>query len=172
MKKIILAEFLFLFLCSNLFSHQFEVSKIGNVVLCSYSTLKQIHDMADKIPIFSADEHYREYDSLVESCGNNKLLIDKKLEEEFANKLQRICGFVYQVRRSILNEYIVELRTSEAWSWNVKVVYPKQISQAMINELLSLKEGDYFEAIVLTRATYLYVDVPVWNQSGVYRTEP
>ena len=37
---------------------------------------------------------------------------------------------------------------------------------------MTLKQGDYFEAIVITRDTYMYVDIPVWNSNGIYRTEP
>ena len=42
----------------------------------------------------------------------------------------------------------------------------------MLNELMMLKEGDYFEAVVMTRTNDLYVDVPVWDSNGTYRTEP
>lgn len=55
---------------------------------------------------------------------------------------------------------------------NVSVVFPKRISSAMINELMQIKKGDYFESIAFTRTTSAYVDVPVWNSNGTYRTEP
>ena len=45
------------------------------------------------------------------------------------------------------------------FTWDVCVVYPEQISPAMINELMQLKRGDRHSAIAFTRNTYSYVDV-------------
>ena len=84
-----------------------------------------------------------------------------------------IYGYINQVRKSILDEYIVELSVNVDWAvFNISVVYPKKISPAMKEELMYLKRGDYFQALVFTRSTYAYVDVPVWNSNGTYRTEP
>lgn len=94
-------------------------------------------------------------------------------QKEAQNSLIVIYGYVNLVRRSILDEYIVELQVQRDWSiMNVSVVFPKRISSAMINELMQIKKGDYFESIAFTRTTSAYVDVPVWNSSGTYRTEP
>lgn len=142
----------------------------GNAHILSYSDLKRA--LSTNLTIYTANELYRAYESLRISCGNNELLFDEKRETEFANKLIKLTGYVKEVRRSILNEYIVELGTTETFSWNIGVVYPKRISQAMKSELMKLREGDYFEAVVITRNTYMYVDVPVWNSNGIYRTEP
>ena len=104
--------------------------------------------------------------------GDNKLLLEKKLDEA-KNQLIVIYGYINQVRKSILDEYIVELSVNVDWAvFNISVVYPKKISPAMKEELMYLKRGDYFQALVFTRSTYAYVDVPVWNSNGTYRTEP
>ena len=98
---------------------------------------------------------------------------NKGKQKEAQNTLIVIYGYVNLVRRSILDEYIVELQVQRDWNiMNVSVVFPKRISQAMINELTTIKKGDYFESIAMTRTTSAYVDVPVWNSSGIYRTEP
>lgn len=101
----------------------------------------------------------------------NQLLFDETIKTKVANKIIKISGTVKQVL-SYSSEYIVELNTYEDWALPVGVVYPKEISQAMLNELMSIKTGNHFEAIVMTRDTYIYVDIPVWDQNGVYRTEP
>ena len=104
--------------------------------------------------------------------GDNSLMKEQK-QKETQNTLIVIYGYVNLVRRSILDEYIVELQVQRDWAiMNVSVVFPKRISQAMINELTTIKKGDYFESIAMTRTTRAYVDVPVWNSSGIYRTEP
>ncbi len=133
--------------------------------------LKTLHESKSTIHSYSANGLYREYDRLRESCGNNELLFEQKKETAFAHAVIVLSGYVSQVRKSFFNEYIVELETTESLA-DIGVVYPEKISAAMLSDLMNLKRGDYFEAIVITRSTYLYVDVPVWNQNGVYRTEP
>ena len=163
--------FLILFLSFIIFASYTQSFRLdGNAHVFSYNDLKQI--LSTEPASFSANEFYRSYDNLRNSCGNNDLLFEEKCKTEFANRLIKISGRVKQIRKSILGEYIVELGTTETWAWNIGVVYPEKISQAMKSELMKLREGDYFEAIVITRSTYLYVDVPVWNSNGTYRTEP
>lgn len=147
-----------------------EGSRVGNAHIFSYNNLKYIHEQKNNMPEYSANGLIQWYNRLNDSCGNNELLFEQKKETEFANNAIVITGYVYQVRKSFFDEYIVELDTSD--SFYVGVVYPKKISQAMISELMNLKQGDYFKAIVCTRSTCRYVDVPVWDQNGVYRTEP
>lgn len=169
MKKI--AVLIMLCFCTCLcFSQPFSISKDGNACIFSYNALKSLHEQKDNIAKYTANELSSWYDRIRDACGNNELLFEQKKETEFANHGIVISGYVYQVRKSILDEYIVELNTSDFF--NVGVVYPKKIPQVMVGKLMNLKRGDYFEAIVCTRSTYLYVDVPVWNQNGVYRTEP
>lgn len=152
------------------FAETFSMTLDGNAHILSYNDLKRFLSM--NLTTYTANGLYRSYESLGNSCGNNKLLFDEKCETEFANNLIKLTGYVKEVRRSILDEYIVELGTTETFSWDIGVVYPKRISQAMKSELMKLREGDYFEAAVITRNTYMYVDVPVWNSNGIYRTEP
>lgn len=169
MKKILVL--IALCFCGYLcFSESLEGSLVGNAHIFSYNTLKRIHEQKNNMPEYSANGLIQWYNRVKDSCGNNELLFEQKKETEFANKGIVITGYVYQVRKSFFDEYIVELDTSD--SFYVGVVYPKKISQAMVSELMNLKQGDYFKAIVCTRSTCRYVDVPVWDQNGVYRTEP
>lgn len=168
MKKNGLLVFFTLFL--NFFCHGFPCTLDGNVHVFAYNDLKTLHNIVVKK--VSATELYQDYESLRQSCGRNEILFEEKIRTIFANRILKISGRVHQVRKSFLDEYIVELETNETWAWNIGVVYPNKISQAMKNELMQLRQGDYFEALATTRNTYLYVDVPVWNQNGVYRTEP
>lgn len=63
-------------------------------------------------------------------------------QKEAQNSLIVIYGYVNLARRSILDEYIVELQVQRDWSiMNVSVVFPKRISSAMINELMQIKKG-------------------------------
>ena len=142
----------------------------GNAHIFSYNDLKSI--LAKDHAHYTANELYRSYQSLRESCGSNSLLLEQKEKNEFANQAIRISGTVARVRRSFFDEYIVELNTSDAWGYDVGVVYPKKISAAMVRELIALQEGQHFECVVITRKNSMFVDVPVWNQNGVYRTEP
>lgn len=168
MKKSVLFFAMLLLFCSFNFAQSFWLD--GNAHIFSYNDFKKVHEM--NVDIYSPNDLYRVYENLRTECGNNELLFDQKCETEFANKLIRISGRVKQVRKSILDEYIVELGTTELFAWDIGVVYPKRISNAMINELMTLKAGDYFEANVITRSSYFYVDIPVWNSNGTYRTEP
>lgn len=158
--------------CLSCYAQQFASTLDGNAHIFSYNDLKKIYESKSSIKKYSANALYRDYDNLRNSCGNNELLFDQKRETEFANRIIIISGYVKQVRKSFLDEYIVELDTTETWAFDIGVVYPKRISNAMLNELLTLKAGDYFETIAVTRNTYMYVDVPVWNSNGTYRTEP
>lgn len=150
--------------------HGWEYTLYGNAHVLSYSDLKSLHELS--IGYTSADDLYKDYSNLRKSCGDNEILFEEKTKTDFANKLIKISGRVSKVRKSILDEYIVELETNELWAWNVGVVYPQKISQTMKNELMQLCSGDYFECLAITRNTYMYVDVPVWNQNGIYRTTP
>lgn len=169
-KKLFFTLAIFASLCSVIIAQSFSFRKVGNAAIFSYNDLKQIHETDWRR--YTANDLYRQYDNLRDSCGNNELLFEQRRETEFANRMIKISGTIKQIRRSILSEYIVELGTTEPWAWDIGVVYPERISQAMINELMTLKAGDRFEALVVTRSTYMYVDVPVWDQNGVYRTEP
>ena len=144
----------------------------GNAHIFSYDFLKKMHTVLAQTGTTPADELYKRYKKLRQSCGSNEILFEEKRKTEFANCAMKISGQVHKVRKSIFDEYIVELKTNELGAWNIGVVYPKKISQTMKTELMQLRQGDYFEALILTRDTYLYVDVPVWEQNGVYRTEP
>lgn len=169
-KRFLFAILSFTFLVPLCFSESFSITIDGNAHIFSYNDLKKIHGF--NVDKYSANELFRAYESLRNSCGNNELLFDQKRKTEFANQLIKISGYVKQVRKSILDEYIVELGTTDTWAWDIGVVYPKRISSAMINELMNLRQGDYFEALAITRETYMYVDIPVWNSNGTYRTEP
>lgn len=166
-KYFIFFAVLFLNFCC----YGFDCTLIGNAHIFSYNDFKIIYENPST-KNFSANELYKWYDNLRKSCGNNELLFDEKLKTDFANSVIKISGRVKQVRKSILDEYIVELETTESWAWDINVVYPENISQSMKSELMKLRQGDYFEALAITRNSYMYVDVPVWNQNGVYRTEP
>lgn len=171
MKKRKLGLFILFFVTIlSAFAESFSITLDGNAHIFLYNDLKKILSM--NCTTYSANELYRSYENLRNSCGNNKLLLEQKEKNEFANQLIRITGTVKQVRKSILDEYIVELYTSDSIFYDIGVVYPKRISSAMINELMTYKQGDYFQATVLTRRNDMYVDVPVWNSNGTYRTEP
>lgn len=170
MKKLF-AVFAAVLLCSLCFGDGMRFKLDGNAHIFSYNDLKTLHESKSTIHSYSANGLYRAYDRLRESCGNNELLFEQKKETAFAHAVIVLSGYVSQVRKSFFNEYIVELETTESLA-DIGVVYPEKISAAMLSDLMNLKRGDYFEAIVITRSTYLYVDVPVWNQNGVYRTEP
>lgn len=172
MRKVILHFFVICFFVFSVFPDSKESISFtldGNAHIFSYNDLRKV--LSANCDTYSATNLYNSYQDLVDSCGNNKLLQEQKEETEFNNTVIRITGRVSKVRKSILDEYIVELTTSGSII-NVGVVYPKRISQKMKNELMSYKQGDYFEAIAITRKTYCYCDIPVWNQNGVYRTEP
>ncbi len=169
MKKSIMFFTMLLVLCSFTFAESLSFMLDGNAHVFSYNNFKKVHKM--NTTKYSANSLYLEYDNLRTVCGNNELLFDQKRKTEFANQLITISGYVTQVRKSIYGEYIVELKTTKSLFSDIGVVYPKRISNAMLNELMTLKAGDYFEAIAITRDTCMYVDIPVWNSNGTYRTE-
>lgn len=145
-----------------------------NAHMFSYNNLAKLHQMKKdgQIERISAEQLYDFYDRIYQQYGDNSLMKEQK-QKEAQNSLIVIYGYVNLVRRSILDEYIVELQVQRDWSiMNVSVVFSKRISSAMINELMQIKKGDYFESIAFTRTTSTYVDVPVWNSNGTYRTEP
>ena len=88
----------------------------------------------------SAEDLYDFYDEIYKQYGDNSLMKEQK-QKEAQNTLIVIYGYVNLVRRSILDEYIVELQVQRDWDiMNVSVVFPKRISQAMINELMTIKK--------------------------------
>lgn len=95
-----------------------------------------------------------------------------KFESDFKHVAFKIRGYITRIRRGFFDEYIVELKCDESWISDLAVVYPKKISEVKKKELANLNVGSYFEALVVGRSSWYYVDVPVWNQNGVYRTEP
>ena len=174
MKKKILIFLLIVFSCLSLFAQSMTFQLDGNAHVFSYNNLAKLHQMKKdgQIQRVSAEQLYDFYDAIYKQYGDNSLMKEQK-QKEAQNSLIVIHGYVNLVRKSILDEYIVELQVQREWSiMNVSVVFPKRISPAMINELMQLKKGDYFESIAFTRTTSAYVDVPVWNSNGTYRTEP
>ena len=175
MKKLVFI-FLSLFLCVSSFAEDlsFSIRLDGNAHILAYNDLAKIHKMKNNggLERVSAEQLYDFYDGIYQKYGDNSLMKEQK-QKEAENTLIVIHGYVNLVRKSNLDEYIVELQVQRDWSiLNVSVVFPKRISPAMINELTQIKKGDYFESLAFTRTSYAYVDVPVWNSNGVYRTEP
>ena len=174
MKKKLITSVLFIFIIGFVFPQSMTFQLDGNAHIFSYNNLAKIHQMKKdgEIQRVSAEDLYDFYDEIYKQYGDNSLMKEQK-QKETQNTLIVIYGYVNLVRRSILDEYIVELQVQRDWAiMNVSVVFPKRISKAMINELTTIKKGDYFESIAMTRTTSAYVDVPVWNSSGIYRTEP
>ena len=174
MRRKILFFLLITFSSISLFSQTMTFQLEGNAHVFSYNNLAKLHQMKKdgQIQRVSAEQLYDFYDAIYQQYGDNSLMKEQK-QKEAQNSLIVIYGYVNLVRKSILDEYIVELQVQRDWSiMNVSVVFPKRISPAMINELMQIKKGDYFEAIAFTRTTSAYVDVPVWNSNGIYRTEP
>jgi hypothetical protein len=143
-----------------------------NAHIFSYNDLKMIFEMKrqGKVTKLSANEFYHYCARNMNEYSDNSLM-QEKIAEKISNTVILIYGYVSQVRRSFLDEYIVELEAEDSL-FNVSVVYPKKISQAMIDELTHLRRGNYFESLVITRKGSAYVDVPVWSQNNVYLTEP
>ena len=174
MKKKLFTIIFLAFITSTIFSQSMTLQLDGNAHVFSYNNLAKLHQMKKdgQIERISAEQLYDFYDRIYQQYGDNSLMKEQK-QKEAQNSLIVIYGYVNLVRRSILDEYIVELQVQRDWSiMNVSVVFPKRISSAMINELMQIKKGDYFESIAFTRTTSAYVDVPVWNSNGTYRTEP
>lgn len=174
MKRKVVLLVVFTFIVTSVFSQSLSFQLNGNAHIFSYNDLAKIHQMKKngEIQRISAEQLYDFYDSIYKQYGDNSLMKEQK-QKEAQNSLIIIYGYVNLVRKSILDEYIVELQVQRDWSiLNVSIVFPKRISSAMINELMQIKKGDYFESIAFTRTTSAYVDVPVWNSNGTYRTEP
>ena len=174
MKKKLFTIIFLAFITSTIFSQSMTFQLDGNAHVFSYNNLAKLHQMKKdgQIERISAEQLYDFYDRIYQQYGDNSLMKEQK-QKEAQNSLIVIYGYVNLVRRSILDEYIVELQVQRDWSiMNVSVVFPKRISSAMINELMQIKKGDYFEALVVGRSSWYYVDVPVWNSNGTYRTEP
>lgn len=174
MKRKVVLLVVFTFIVTSVFSQSMSFQLDGNAHIFSYNDLTKIHQMKKngEIQRISAEQLYDFYDSIYQQYGDNSLMKEQK-QKEAQNSLIVIYGYVNLVRKSILDEYIVELQVQRDWSiMNVSVVFPKRISSAMINELTTIKKGDYFESLAMTRTTSAYVDVPVWNSNGTYRTEP
>ena len=169
MKKAICLGFL-LFIGSFCFGQSFYLD--GNAHIFSYNDLKSLYSLKaqGKVERWSADKLYDFYHSLSNQYRDNSLVLEQK-RDEHRNTLIVVYGYVSQVRKSMWGEYIVELEASSS-IFNVSVVFPKEISSAMVKELMNIRSGDYFESLAITRGGSAYVDVPVWNQNGVYRTEP
>ena len=132
----------------------------GDTVI-SRSQLADFLEQSKNITGYTPDDLYRYYEQ-------NAL----KYEHEFNRVAFKIHQYVARVRRGLFNEYIVELRCNESWVSDLSVVYPSRISEAMKQDLMNLNVGDYFEALVVGRSDWYYVDVPVWNSNGTYRTQP
>ena len=174
MKRKVVLLVVFTFIVTSVFSQSLSFQLNGNAHIFSYNDLAKIHQMKKngEIQRISAEQLYDFYDSIYKQYGDNSLMKEQK-QKEAQNSLIIIYGYVNLVRKSILDEYIVELQVQRDWSiLNVSIVFPKRISSAMINELMQIKKGDYFESIAFTRTTSAYVDVTVWNSNGTYRTEP
>ena len=123
-----------------------------------------------------------EFWKVIKSDNYNPWISDDlcKLYEEnsvrYENKFKLVAfgirGQVARIHRGFFDEFIVELKCNESWVSDLAVVYPSKISEAMKNELMKLNIGDYFEALVVGRSSWYYVDIPFWNSNGTYRTEP
>jgi hypothetical protein len=133
----------------------------GNAFADGYCSLEQFkkfkndHDM----PKISASSIYANY-------KENGI----QFESNFKNSAFIITGRVARVRKGFFDEYIVELDVPDSFS-DISVVYPASISQAKIKDLAALSKGDYFEALVSGRSTYMYVDVLYYKLNGATRTE-
>lgn len=139
----------------------FIVSSFAVDIVISRSQLADFKEQIKTAYGYTPSELYRLY-------NQNAI----KFENDFKYKAFKIKGYIARIRRGFLDEYIVELKCSESWVSDLAVVYPSRISEAMKKELMNMNIGDYFEALVVGRDNWFYVDVPVWNSNGTYRTEP
>ena len=162
MKRKVVLLVVFTFIVTSVFSQSLSFQLNGNAHIFSYNDLAKIHQMKKngEIQRISAEQLYDFYDSIYKQYGDNSLMKEQK-QKEAQNSLIIIYGYVNLVRKSILDEYIVELQVQRDWSiLNVSIVFPKRISSAMINELMQIKKGDYFESIAFTRTTSAYYNKP------------
>lgn len=149
----------FLFL---LFFFVITLSVFTEEIVISRNQLSDFFEKTKTMEGYTPDELYRIY-------HQNEL----KYENKFYHVVFVVQGRITTIRKSFLDEYIVELECSEDWLCNLAIVYPKKISAAMKEKLMNLSPGEYYRALVVGRKSWLYVDVPVWNAgNGVYRTEP
>lgn len=138
------------------------LSVFAEKIVVSRSQLSDLFEQAKTAEGFTPNELYR--------IHNNNAL---KYESQFYHAPFVVKGRIATIRRSVLDEYIVELECNENWISNLAIVYPEKISEAMKEELMNLSPGDYYKVLVVGRKSWAYVDVPVWNAgNGVYRTEP
>ena len=104
-----------------------------------------------------------------------------RYEKEFGNKIFILYGTIKEVRLAYNFEkaaYIIELETG-TWSLdNIRIAYPKNISESKKNEILSMKKGQLFEATVFgchiesySNESFPYVHIFYYNQDGVAMTE-
>jgi hypothetical protein len=133
------------------------------------------------LPVFADGEvSLEQFKRFKESTANNKISAAAmyayykengvQFELDFANKVFVITGHVARIRKGFFDEYIVELEVRDSFI-DISVVYPKTISQAKINDIAVLQKGDYFEAVVSGRQSYMYVDVLYYKLNGVTRME-
>lgn len=151
-----------------------EFEKKGNTYILSHENFKKLYGSSEKFLRVTAQDLCNYYDSIVSLYGNNKLMKNKKMEESKSN-LIIINGSVSKVRRSIFNEYIVELKVYDnqfLFASDVAVVFPQKISSDMVNKLMNLNVGNYFEILAYTRGSYAYVDVATWNNTDIYSIYP
>lgn len=148
----------FLFL---LFLFVTTLSIFAEKIVVSRDRLLEIFEQAKNIEKFTPDELCKIYD-------NNAL----KYENLFYHTAFIVKGKITTIRRSVLDEYIVELQCNANWISDLAIVYPEKISTAMKEKPMNLSPGEYYEALVVGRKSWYYVDVPVWDSNGVYRTEP
>lgn len=139
----------------------FVLSVFADDIVISRTQLADFLEQTKNYSGYTPDDLYRDYEQ-------NAL----KFENDFKHTAFKIHGYVARIRRGFFDEYIVELKCNESLVSDLAVVYPSRISEAMKKELMNLNIGDYFEALVVGRSSWYYVDVPVWNSNGTYRTEP
>lgn len=156
--KLIIFLVFFVFTNVPLFSISFYLD--GNAHIFQRNDLQSLYQMkkSGKLKVLTPENLYDAY--------------GEKIRTDLKNSVIAIKGYVCNVRTSIYGEYILELYLDRNTPFNVCVVFPKKISQAMLSELKSYHWDDYVEFIVATRDWYQYVDVVVWNSNGTYRTEP
>lgn len=169
--KPLFIDCVFVFILTSLYAEDCILK--GNAHILSKDVFKTLINNRDegKLNKFSATEFYDIYAYLYSEFSDNDLLLQEKLTA-CENNVFFVYGYVNCVRRSILDEYIVELKINhEGILFHLSVVFPEKISSDQIKKLTRLKKGDYFESIAISRRSGVYVDVPVWNNNGIYETE-
>ncbi len=145
-----------------LFFFAITLSVFAEKIVLTRSQLSEFIEKSKALEGYTPNELYRIY-------NNNAL----KYENHFYHTAFVVKGRITTIRRSILDEYIVELECNENFITNLAIVYPEKISEAMKEKLMNLSPGDYYKVLVVGRKSWAYVDVPVWDAgNGVYRTEP